>query len=175
MMSIFALGLALSLDNLRVVTALAAAGATRRVTVRVVGAFVVFEAVTPLIGLLIGDASRAAVEPWAELTGVIALAGAGLYILITAVGSSSGEALPDKTWFVVGLPLSLSIDNLIAGVGLGLLAAPPLTVGLAFAAATAITCTVGLILGELAGRLHRGLSQIAAGLALVLSSILEFA
>ena len=173
MIAILGLGLALSLDNMRVTMALAAGGTTRRATLRVVAAFVVFEALMPLIGSVIGDSLRSAIEPWAEWTGIVVLAGVGLYVLVAAVGNRDAELL-DRSWVVLGLPLSLSIDNLMAGAGLGLLAAPPLTIGLAFAAATALTCTVGLALGEVAARLHPRLAQIAAGLALVSCSILEF-
>lgn len=171
MMTILLLGLALSLDNFRVVLALAAAGMTRRLTARIVIGFILFEAIMPVVGLLIGDGIRASIEPLAEWLGVAALAGSGIYIIASVL--RHGLELPNAPWFVLGLPLILSMDNLIAGVGLGLLGQNPVTVGVLFAAATALTCAVGLAAGEIAARLQPQVAQYASGLALIGFSALE--
>jgi putative Mn2+ efflux pump MntP len=170
--SLLGLGIALSLDNLRVVMAMAAAGMTRRMTIRLISAFVLFEALMPLLGLVVGRTIGEVVEPWAELVGVFALVGVGAYILAESIRGSQ-QAPTDKTWIVLGLPLTLSIDNFIAGIGLGLFGVPALTVGLVFGLATAVTCTAGLFLGELASRLHPRIAQMVGGLSLLVFAGME--
>ena len=49
-----------------------------------------------------------------------------------------------------GLPLALSVDNLIAGTGLGLLGFSPVIPAVFFGAVTAVMSLVGLLLGRAA-------------------------
>jgi putative Mn2+ efflux pump MntP len=166
MMPVLALAISLSLDNARVVMALAAAGLTRRVATRMIAAFVVLESLMPVGGLLIGTALRTRMEGLTEWAGIVALVSAGVYLLgTTLIGQS--ERTPDKAWMVLGLPLALSLDNLIAGLGLGLLDVSVVMVGGLFGLATALTCSAGFLLGHRALSLSPRLARVAAGVALV--------
>ena len=172
MMPIIVLGVALGLDNAGVVMALAAAGTTRKVTFPLILAFAAFEAVMPLVGLLVGTTVGEAIGPAANLAGSVALAGSGGYILLSAFRGRAPEGLPDRTWVVLGLPLSLSADNLLAGVGLGLLGFPAVGSTLIFGIVTAAICVVGQYVGEAASTLSPRLAQLTAGAALVAFALL---
>jgi manganese efflux pump family protein len=173
MMPVIALGVALGLDNAGVVMTLAAAGTTRKVAFPLILAFAAFEALMPMLGLLLGNTVAEAIGPAANLAGAVALAGSGGYILLSAVRGKAPEGLPDRTWVVLGLPLSLSADNLLAGVGLGLLGFPAVGCALIFGIITAAICVVGQWVGEVASTFHPRLAQLTAGTALVAFALLS--
>jgi manganese efflux pump family protein len=175
MMPVIALGVALGLDNASVVMTLAAAGTTRRVAFPLILAFAAFEALMPLVGLVLGNTAGARIGPWADIAGVAALAGVGAYILLSAFRVGAPEGLPDRTWMVLGLPLSLSADNLMAGVGLGLLGFPAVGAALIFGIVTAAMCLVGQWVGEAASALSPRLAKLTAGAALVAFALLSAA
>jgi manganese efflux pump family protein len=166
-MRVIVLGIALGLDNLRVVLVLAAAGTTRRVAIRLILAFATLEALMPLVGLILGNSLGEAIGPWADIAGIAALAGTGAYILLAALHRGAPEGLPDRTWVVLGLPLSLSADNLVAGVGLGLLDVPAIGAALIFGIVTAVMCMVGLWIGEVVSNVYPRVAQLIGGAALV--------
>jgi putative Mn2+ efflux pump MntP len=173
MMPVIALGVALGLDNASVVMTLAAAGTSRKVAFPFILAFAGFEALMPMLGLLLGNTVGEAIGPAANLAGAVALAGSGGYILLSAFRGRAPEGLPDRTWVVLGLPLSLSADNLLAGVGLGLLGFPAVGSALIFGIITAAICVVGQWVGEVASILYPRLAQMTAGTALVAFALLS--
>jgi manganese efflux pump family protein len=175
MMSVIALGVALGLDTASVVMTLAAAGTTRKVAFPLILAFAAFEALTPLLGLVLGNTVGQAIGPAADIAGVITLASAGAYILRSVFCGEAPEGLPDRTRVVLGLPLSLSADNLVAGVGLGLLGFPAVGAALIFGIVTAAMCVVGQWVGEVASCLSPRLAQLTAGAALVAFALLSAA
>ncbi|HVF00837.1 MAG TPA: manganese efflux pump, partial [Rubrobacteraceae bacterium] len=58
----------------------------------------------------------------------------------------------DERWVLFGIPLSLSLDNLLAGTGLGMLGFPPVFTAAVFGAMTALTTFGGLQLGRFVAR-----------------------
>ena len=54
----------------------------------------------------------------------------------------------DERWMLSGIPLSLSLDSLLAGTGLGMLGFPPAITAAVFGLMTALTTFLGLQLGE---------------------------
>jgi putative Mn2+ efflux pump MntP len=87
-------------------------------------AFAVFEAVMPLVGLGLGAAFSNPLGRWAEAIGAFALVGAGVYVVVCTLRGVETSGVFGRTWVVFGLPMSLSIDNLAAGFGLGVLGMP---------------------------------------------------
>ena len=84
------------------------------------GAFALCETAMPLAGLALGRAVAAAAGRWAEGIGVGVLMLCGLFIVVFSLrGEEPGEELAGSRLALAGLPLSLSLDNLAAGVGLG--------------------------------------------------------
>lgn len=140
-------GFVVGLDNFRVAVGLGTLGLTHQRRMHIALAFCVCEALAPLVGLTLGNVLIEAVRPWVESVGPIVLAGSGLYVLYRALRDEESDRLFDSRWVVLGLPLSLSLDNLLAGVGLGMLGLPVLGSAIVIGAISGIMCIVGLILG----------------------------
>ncbi len=77
------------------------------------------EAVMSLIGLLAGSYLRLHVLSVASIAGAIPLLLSGLLIIHLALNNRDLEEVANSGWMIFGLPLSLSLDNLVAGAGLG--------------------------------------------------------
>ena len=69
------------------------------------------------------------------------------------------------------IPLSLSLDNLIAGTRLGLLGVSPVLAAAIFAAITVLMSFVGLRLGRAVGRLIPIRADLVSGIALVIMAV----
>jgi putative Mn2+ efflux pump MntP len=69
------------------------------------------------------------------------------------------------------MPLSLSVDNLLAGAGLGLLGLSPFISAAVFGAMTAVMSLVGLCIGRFAVRLIPIRSDLLSGISLVAAAI----
>jgi manganese efflux pump family protein len=103
--------------------------------------------------------------------GAGALAAYGLYLVVRASRTAEPEE-PDQRWALFGLPLPLSVDNVVAGTSVGLLGfslwlAPPL-----FGAITALMSLVGLQLGRAAAHFIHIRSDLLTVLALIIMAIL---
>jgi putative Mn2+ efflux pump MntP len=74
---------------------------------------------------------------------------------------------PDRLLALFGLPLPLSLDNVVAGTSLGLLGFSPWLAAPVFGAITALVSFVGLQLGRAAAHFIRIRSDVLTGVALV--------
>jgi len=72
----------------------------------------------------------------------------------------------DHPLAILGLPLPLSLDNLIAGASLGVVGASPVTVAVVCGAATLIMSLVGLTLGKLVSSKVRIRTDLFGGLVM---------
>jgi putative Mn2+ efflux pump MntP len=109
--------------------------------------------------------------PVAEYAGSIVLGGYGLYLLIGALRKPAPEEI-DHPWALFGIPLSLSLDNLLAGASLGLLGFSPWFSATVFGVITAVMSLVGLQLGRFAARLVNIRSDLLSGAALIMAAVL---
>jgi putative Mn2+ efflux pump MntP len=160
------LGFALSFDNFRTALALGPLRLRRRHAGQVALAFGFWDAVAPLVGMLVGHYSSQTMGATAEYVGAIALGAYGLYLLVRAGGTAAPEEL-DRPWALFGLPLPLSLDNVVAGASLGLLGFSPWVAAPVFGAITALMSFVGLQLGRAAAQFIRIRSDVLTGVALV--------
>src|SRR5690242_13552778 len=112
------LGFVLSLDNFRVSVVLGTVPFGLKRAVQVALTFGMLDGIMPLVGLLIGRQIGEAVGDVAELVGAVFLGSYGLYLLVSALRNPEPEEL-DHPWALFGIPLSLSLDNLLAGASLG--------------------------------------------------------
>lgn len=147
MTEIVLFGVLVGLDNLQATAALGmlplAAGRRRAL----VAGFALSEALTPLLGLAAGRLLHGEVAALAEWVGPAVLLCCGALILRMALrGDDASEAV--GSWAVVGLPLSLSLDNLLAGVGFGSMGYPVAASALALGAISGAMCFLGLFLGS---------------------------
>jgi putative Mn2+ efflux pump MntP len=164
------LGFTLSLDNFRTAIALGTLRLTRRDAVRVALVFGFWDMVAPLVGILGGDYFAETIGDRAEYVGAAILAAYGLYILVEAWGSPEPEE-PDHRWILYGLPLPLSVDNVVAGTSLGLLGFSPWIAPPLFGAMTVLMTFVGLELGRVAAGFIRIRADIVSGVALMAMAV----
>jgi len=164
------LGFVLSLDNFRVSIALGTVPFGLRRAVQVALVFGLWDAIMPLVGLLIGRKIGEAVGDVAELVGAAALGGYGLYLVVSALRNPEPEEL-DHPWALFGIPFTLSLDNLFAGASLGLLGLAPWLTAAVFGVMTAVMSLVGLQLGRAAARIVRIRSDLVGGVALIIAAV----
>ncbi|MEU1542451.1 manganese efflux pump [Actinacidiphila glaucinigra] len=167
---ILVLGFVLSLDNFRVSIALGTVPFGLRRAVQVALTFGLWDAVMPLVGLLIGRRLGESVGDVADLVGAAALGGYGLYLVVSALRNPEPEEL-DHPWALFGIPLTLSLDNLFAGASLGLLGLSPWFSAAVFGIVTAVMSLVGLQLGRATARLIRIRSDLLSGVTLIIAAV----
>jgi putative Mn2+ efflux pump MntP len=164
------LGITLSLDNFRTAVALGALRLTWRRSAQVALVFGFWDAVAPLVGILGGDYLAETIGSSADSVGAVVLGAFGLYLLVRAWRSPAPEEL-DERWALFGLPLPLSLDNVVAGTSLGLLGYSPWLAPPLFGVITAVMTFAGLQVGRAAARFIRIRSDLLTGVALVVVAI----
>ncbi|MER6982392.1 manganese efflux pump MntP family protein [Streptomyces carpinensis] len=163
------LGFVLSLDNFRVSIALGTVPFGLKRAVQVALTFGLWDAVMPLVGLLIGREIGESIGNVADVVGAAALGGYGLYLVISALRNPEPDEL-DHPWALFGIPLTLSLDNLIAGASLGILGLSPWLSAAAFGVMTAVMSLVGLQLGRAVAHLIRIRSDLLSGVTLIIAA-----
>jgi manganese efflux pump family protein len=164
MITLLLLGFALSLDSFRVSLGLGTLKLSRMRQFQIVIAFGVCDALAPLIGLLIGKSLLEFIGPWVEHLGPLLLCAYGVYVIYIArrcVGSETDR------WMVLGLPLSLSLDNLVAGTSLGMIGFPILLSVVIIGAMSALLSFAGLRLGRTAANMVRVRAELIGGVVLI--------
>ena len=164
------LGFVLSLDNFRVSIVLGTVPFGLKRAVQVALTFGLWDAIMPLVGLLIGRRIGESVGNVADLVGAAALGGYGLYLVISAFRNPEPDRL-DHPWALFGIPLTLSLDNLFAGASLGILGLSPWFSATVFGAMTAMLSLVGLRLGRAAARLVRIRPDLLSGVTLIIAAV----
>lgn len=167
---ILVLGFVLSLDNFRVSIALGTVPFGLKRAAQVALTFGLWDAIMPLVGLLVGRRIGEFVGGVADLVGAAALGGYGLYLVISALRNPEPDEL-DQPWALFGIPLTLSLDNLFAGASLGLLGLSPWFSAAVFGAMTAVMSLIGLRLGRAAARLIRIRSDLLSGITLIIAAV----
>jgi manganese efflux pump family protein len=166
---VLVLGFVLSLANFRISIALGTVPFGLKRAVQVALTFGLWDAVMPLVGLLIGRQLGESFGDVADLVGAGALGGYGLYLVISALRNPEPDEL-DHPWALFGIPLTLSLDNLFAGASLGLLGLSPWFSAAVFGVITAVLSLVGLRLGRAAARLFRIRSDLLSGITLIIAA-----
>src|SRR5262245_32483397 len=123
MVTLLLLGFALSLDSFRASLGLGTLKLSRWRQLQIVIAFGVCDALAPLVGLVIGKSLLTYIGPWVEHVGPLLLCAYGVYVIYIA-RYAARETNDADHWMVLGLPLSLSLDNLVAGTTLGMVGFP---------------------------------------------------
>jgi manganese efflux pump family protein len=164
------LGVTLSLDNFRTAIALGALRLPWRHSAQVALMFGFWDAVAPLVGILGGDYLAQTIGSTADYVGAVVLGAYGLYLIVQACGTAAPEEM-DQRWALFGLPLPLSVDNVVAGTSLGLLGYSPWLAPPLFGVITALMTLVGLQLGRAAAQFIRIRSDLLTGVALVIMAV----
>jgi putative Mn2+ efflux pump MntP len=167
---VLVLAFVLSLDNFRVSVALGTVPFGVRRAVQVALTFGLWDAIMPLVGLLIGRQIGESIGDVAELVGAAALGGYGLFLVVSAIRKPEPDEL-DHPWALFGIPLALSLDNLFAGTSLGLLGLSPWFSAAVFGVMTAMLSLGGLLVGRFAARLIRIRSDLLSGVTLIIAAV----
>lgn len=170
MIPLLILGFVLSLDNFRMSIALGAFQFSWRRAFRTAVVFGFWDGVSPLLGALIGHYLGQAIGTVADMVGPIILAVYGLYLVVRSLKAPASEE-PDDRWVLFGLPLSLSLDNMVAGTGLGLLGFSPVFSAEIFGAITALMSFTGLQIGRIAARFIPIRSDLLSGIGLLIVAV----
>ena len=169
--TLFLLGFVLSLDSFRASVALGALKLSRLRQMQIVLAFGLCDGLAPLVGLLIGKSLVTYIGWWTEYLGPLALCAYGAYVIYVAKRCAGEEARESGPWIVLGLPLSMSLDNLIAGASLGMVGFPLLISVTVIGSMSALMSLAGLWLGSLAVNFLRINAELVGGVALVLIAL----
>jgi putative Mn2+ efflux pump MntP len=173
---IAALVLPLGLDTFAVAAAMSVAQLTASQRLRLSVLFAAFEGGMPLVGLIIGAGLGRLIGGLADYLAIAALAGLGAYML-----RSEGEQdEPLMALFarahgigIVGLGLSVSLDELAIGFTIGLLRVPLVPAVLLIAAQAFIVSQVGFALGgRVAEAVREGAERLAGAVLIALAVLL---
>lgn len=165
------LAFVLSLDSFRVSVGLGALKLRPVRQAQLVLAFGLCDGLAPLVGLLIGRSLVRYVGWWTEYFGPLALFAYGVYVIYVAKRCAGKEAKEPDRWIVLGLPLSLSLDNLIAGASLGMVGFPLLLSVAVIGSMSALMSVAGLRLGSIAVNFLRINTELLGGVALVVIAL----
>ena len=170
MAALLVLGFILSLDNFRVAIALGVLRFSWGRVAQVAVTFGVWDGFMPLVGLLLGRYFGQAIGLVADYLGPGVLAAYGLYLIARVLRTEAPEEVDDR-WALFGIPLSLSVDNLVTGTSLGLLGFPPVFSAVVFSAITALMSFIGLRLGRVAARFIPIRMDLLSGIALIVMAV----
>jgi putative Mn2+ efflux pump MntP len=169
--SLLILGFTLSLDNFRTAVVLGAIRLGWRRSAQVAVVFGFWDGLAPLVGILAGDYLGEKIGSTADYVAAAALAAYGLFLVVQAWRTPEPEE-SDQRWALFGLPVPLSVDNVVAGASLGLLGFSPWLAPPLFGVITALMTLVGLQLGRLLARFIHIRSDLLTGVALLIMAVL---
>jgi manganese efflux pump family protein len=167
--------LPLGLDSFAVAAAIGATQVTGFwLRLRVSLVFVLFEGGMPLIGLGLGSALARGIGQVATYLAAAAVIGIGGWMLLAGGADDEDRAariLSSHGLALIGLGISISLDELAIGFSIGLVHLPAAAVIVAIALQAFLAAQLGLALGARIARRWRELAGKAAGIALILLGI----
>lgn len=170
--------LPLGVDSFAVAAALGAAGLTSaRDRLRVSLIFVVFEAGMPLIGVAVGSGLARAIGGVADYLAGAAVIALGIFMLAARDGdtdeSRASRLTASHGLAILGLGVSISMDELAIGFSLGLVRLPVVPVVVAIAVLALLASQLGLALGaRISERFREGAERLAAIVLILLGAYL---
>jgi len=161
--------LPLGLDTFAVAAALGIAGSNPRDRTRITATFITFEMGMPIVGFLAGTLVGRTLGTVADYLAVAILMALGIYMLVAHdEGEEARLRLLSRIHglAVLGLGISVSIDELAIGFTIGLLRLPIVLVITLIGIQTLLVTQLGLRLGRRLGEQIREGAERAAGVAL---------
>jgi putative Mn2+ efflux pump MntP len=169
MAQLLLLGVLAGIDNLQVAAAIGVAPLARSRRMLLVMAFAVCEIASPLIGVFFAHFVQTRFHLSFDWIRPFVVAACGLAIVWLALRKDDdAEALINSRWTLIGLPISLSFDNLLIGVSLATLGYPPALAALVIGAISASLCVIGIFAGARIARLIPERAELASGSALII-------
>jgi manganese efflux pump family protein len=172
--AVLVFGFLAGLDNLQVCSTLGLLPMNRARRHSLAAAFVLCETAAPLAGLLGGHAVLALAGSYARLAGPAMMICCGIAVLAWALrGEPENTAACGRMLF--GLPVTLSLDNVVAGFGISSLDCPAWIAALAVGLTGAAMSCIGLYgAAQLRARIARwlpgGMEAAAGGWLIILAA-----
>ena len=139
--------------------------------------FGTIEAITPLIGWLIGRAASSYVEAWDHWIALIILSGLGVYMLLESFQPAEEESTSQQQSFILLCitALGTSIDAMAVGASLALIDVNIAIASALIGVATFSMLNFGFILGSALGTLIGKRAEAFGGIVLVSVGVWIFA
>jgi putative Mn2+ efflux pump MntP len=167
MLRLLLLGVLAGIDNLQVAAALSVAPLSRARRFMLAAAFTVCETTTPLLGYTLASSLRSRLGAAFDHAAPFLVVGCGAAIVWLALRERDTAPLVNSGWTIFGLPLSLSLDNLLVGVSLGSFGYRPAVAALAIGGTSACLCLCGIVFGARIRRLIPQRAELVSGAALI--------
>ena len=139
--TILLFGALAGLDNLQVCSSIGLSGIPRGRLNRLGMMFTLCETAGPVIGFVAGKAFLSALGAWSHVAGPAVMIACATAIFIASLRGTQ-DGIPEAG--VVALPLSLSLDNVVAGAGLSPIGEPVWTAALGIGLMSAVMSCAGL-------------------------------
>jgi len=139
-LTVLLFGVLAGLDNLQVCSSIGLLPMAPGRRHRLAMAFSACEMAAPIAGLAAGHAVLAVIGPYARIAAPMAMILCGIAVFIAAMREKPVSDSP----LLSGLPVSLSLDNLVAGFGIGALACPVWIAALLIGTVSAAMSCAGL-------------------------------
>jgi len=137
--------------------------------------FGVIEAITPIIGWLIGQAATSFVQEWDHWIALVLLTGLGLHMIHNGFSGTGDEDETEKRaqsfWGLALTGFATSIDAMAVGVGLAFLEVNIFLVAAVIGFCTFLMVTIGVMLGRVLGQKVGDKAEILGGLILILVGV----
>lgn len=153
-MQLVLFGLAMGANNALASIALGTSQLSRTQQLKTAIIFAVFEAIMPIIGMVVGESLAGGIGAKAKWVGIAVLILMGFYSILKR---ENGEDEADKAARAKGLnvlflAVALSLDNLTVGFGIGMFNAPIVVAAVIFGIVSLLMTLIGLEIGRFLGR-----------------------
>jgi len=173
------IGFILIMDNFRVSIGLGILHLNRTQQQQIALSFGLFESIMPVVGVTIGNTIAILLGSWTDYLGAVTVGAYGIYLIHLARFREKDYITSDADrWLLLlVLPLSLSLDNLIAGISLGIVGIQLFPLAIIIGCITILTSLVGMRLGGIitkyllykANNVFCGILLIAVAVSLVVT------
>ncbi|MGH7903882.1 MAG: manganese efflux pump MntP family protein [Candidatus Dormibacteraceae bacterium] len=173
MLGLLLVAVSVGLSNFAGAIGIGLSGVDNRTRLRVGIAFGLFEAIMPVIGLLIGESVAGPLGHYGRYAGGALLVATGIYTIWKGRGDSDLESRgPLQARQLIVTAFALSIDNLVVGFALGVYRIPIALAAVVIAAVSVALSLLGLELGSRLGARIESLSEEIGGGILILVGLL---
>ena len=132
--------------------------------------FGVIEAITPIVGWLLGSAAAEYITGWNHWVAFGLLSCLGLHMIKNGCSAQEEAETRPSThsfWVLAVTGFATSIDAMAVGLGLAFVDADILRIAAAIGLATMIMVTIGIMLGRVVGAIVGQRAEILGGLILI--------
>ncbi len=174
-LTLILVGLSVGLGNFAASVAIGLGGVSKSLRLRIAIVFGLFETLMPLLGLFLGQKTAGYLGGHANIIGGSLLALTGVYLIVSSLKRKDDEIVGKAThgWLKLLIAgISLSIDNLIIGFGLGARDQSVFLAAIVIGTTSVLLTLVGLELGNRLNTKVEEYSEIFSGAILILVGLL---